>query len=134
MKKPAIALGIVLALATGGYFAYTQLGTSNKNNNETAEKEQITKQTGINAEVSRKVWSQLSEEQKATIRGSWSQAEVSKTTITSVNASSVEGDVSSYDGKEVYLVRFPTTDTTDSGVSVYADLTSHAIIGYGLSD
>ena len=79
------------------------------------------------------VWGQLSSEQKEQINGTWMDGKVSKVTL---NGSMMIGAKDkSYEGKEVYLIDFPTkSNGTSDNMVIYADLRTFDYIGYGLID
>lgn len=86
----------------------------------------------VNKDVREKVWEQLKPSQKELIKGTWSDAKVTKITLKS-SMGKIED--ASYIGKEVYLVDFPrNTKGIQGGFGVYADIKSGKIVGYGYSD
>ncbi|MFM1650540.1 hypothetical protein ACI7RC_00400 [Brevibacillus sp. B_LB10_24] len=79
------------------------------------------------------VWNQLSPEQKEWIDGTWKDGHVSKITLNE-NMMSQIGD-KSYEGKEVYLIDFPTKSASiPNNMIVYADVNTFDYIGNGLVD
>ncbi|WP_163583344.1 hypothetical protein [Gracilibacillus saliphilus] len=80
-------------------------------------------------EVKKSVWSQLSAEQKEWVNGTWEDGDVSKITLNQ------NIDDQSYQGKEVYLIDYPTKNTgMPNNMIVYADLKTLNYIGNGLVD
>ncbi|WP_400247671.1 hypothetical protein AB3U99_11355 [Niallia sp. JL1B1071] len=79
------------------------------------------------------VWKQLSVEQKLWINGTWEDGKISKITLTENMMSQI--DDKSYEGKEVYLLDFPTkSKSIPNNMIVYADINTFAYIGDGLVD
>ncbi len=84
-------------------------------------------------DVREMVWKQLSAEQKLWINGTWEDGEISKITLTENMMSQV--DDKSYEGKEVYLLDFPTkSKSIPNNMIIYADINTFAYIGDGLVD
>ncbi|HEO8418436.1 hypothetical protein [Niallia sp. FSL W8-0635] len=84
-------------------------------------------------DVREMVWKQLSAEQKEWINGTWEDGEISKITLTENMMSQV--DDKSYEGKEVYLLDFPTkSKSIPNNMIIYADINTFAYIGDGLVD
>ena len=79
------------------------------------------------------VWKQLSSEQKEWIDGTWTDGKVSKITLNENMMTQV--DSKSYEGKEVYLIDFPTKNKSiPNNMIVYADIDTFDYIGNGLVD
>ncbi|MGV3467271.1 MAG: hypothetical protein ACO1OT_18515 [Heyndrickxia sp.] len=79
------------------------------------------------------VWKQLSLEQKEWIDGTWKEGKISKITLKENMMSQVVDK--SYEGKEVYLIDFPTkSKSTPNNMVVYADRDTLDYIGNGLVD
>lgn len=77
------------------------------------------------------VWNQLSAEQKEWIAGTWKAGKVSKITLNKNMMSHVEDQ--SYEGKEVYLIDFPTkSKSIPNNMIIYAEINTFDYIGYGL--
>lgn len=79
------------------------------------------------------VWNQLSSEQKEWINGTWEDGKFSKITLT--ENMMIQVDDKSYEGKEVYLIDFPTKSKfIPNNMIVYADVNTFNYIGNGLVD
>jgi hypothetical protein len=79
------------------------------------------------------VWKQLSSEQKEWVDGTWKNGKVSKITLNQNMMTQV--DDKSYEGKEVYLIDFPTkSKSIPNNMIVYADTNTFDYIGNGLVD
>jgi hypothetical protein len=78
------------------------------------------------------VWEQLKPSQKELIKGTWSDAKITKIFLKS---SMGKIDDVSYIGKEVYLVDFSIkTNHIPNNMIIYADKKSGKIVGYGYVD
>lgn len=98
----------------------TTTEVSKDNNENTAKKD-----------VRENVWEELKENDKERINGTWKDGKVSKVTLNKDMLSEVKDK--SYEGKEVYLINFPTKDNFEPNViAVYADADTFDIIGYAL--
>lgn len=132
MKKHApIILAAFLLVAAGLiYYSLTNEKTAgDEQNNITEEVEEA-----ATKDVREAVWEQLSERQKEEIVGTWSDGEVSTVTLREGSPIRTVGDTS-YDGKEVYFVSFPSKlNPTVGDVIIYADMGTFDIVGYGLRD
>nr|WP_328701165.1 hypothetical protein [Aquibacillus kalidii] len=79
------------------------------------------------------VYNQLSSEQKEWIDGNWKDGKVSKITLTKNMITQL--DEKSYEGKEVYIIDFPTkSKSIPNNMIVYADVNTFDYIGNGLVD
>lgn len=79
------------------------------------------------------VWKQLSSEQTELIDGTWTDGKVSKVTLNENMMAQV--DDKSYEGKEVYVIDFPTKNKSiPNNMIVYADIDTFDYIGNGLVD
>jgi calcineurin-like phosphoesterase family protein len=109
---------ILLAVLTFGLMACTN---QKSNNNST-----------VNKDVREKVWEQLKPSQKELIKGTWSDATITKVTL---DNSMGKIEDTSYNGKEVYLIDFQTTKmTTPNDMIIFADMENGKIIGYSASE
>jgi hypothetical protein len=91
------------------------------------------KETNNEKDVREVVWGQLSEEQKEWIDGTWEDGKITKVTLNENMMSQVIDK--SYEGREVYLIDFPTkTKSKPNNMIVYADVTTFDYIGNGLVD
>ncbi|MFD3447178.1 hypothetical protein ACFDTO_21515 [Microbacteriaceae bacterium 4G12] len=81
-------------------------------------------------EVRKVAWDHLSDIQKSLIKGSWKDAKVKKFVL--------KNDIlqgTPYDGKEVYLVDFPTEgNPTEGGIGVYISTDAKTFIRFALMD
>ncbi|MBO1625153.1 hypothetical protein [Bacillus arachidis] len=83
-------------------------------------------------ELKKTVWNQLSEHAKEEISTGWKHATVTTETL-QAGISSVKD--SSYIGKEVYRVSFPSDRSYKLGnVDAFVDIKTKKIIGFGLRD
>ncbi|NHM33022.1 hypothetical protein [Neobacillus terrae] len=99
---------------------------SKDNNNE------VNNENATNKDVREKVWEQLKENEKESIKGSWSDGTLTKITLKS-SMGRIEN--TSFIGKEVYAVDFPTKSLSiPNKMIVYAEINSGKIIGYGYVD
>jgi hypothetical protein len=128
-----ITLYIISAVLLLGLIACSnQNGRGNNdqsvvNNNEQSNK--VVKKDDVR-EI---VWKQLSSEQKEWIDGTWTDGKVSKITLNENMMTQV--DDKSYEGKEVYLIDFPTkSKSIPDNMIVYADTNTFDYIGNGLVD
>lgn len=79
------------------------------------------------------VWKQLSSEQTELIDGTWTDGKVSKVTLNENMMAQV--DDKSYEGKEVYVIDFPTKNKSiPNNMIVYADIDTFDYFGNGLVD
>ncbi|MCJ8007228.1 hypothetical protein ACFFF5_06955 [Lederbergia wuyishanensis] len=129
MKKILLTmLSTVLFLGLAACSNLNKQGSNNvQNSNEQGEK------VHKNDDVREIVWKQLSSEQKDWIDGDWKDGVVSKITL---NENMMSGlDDKSYEGKEVYLIDFPTkSKSIPNNMIVYADVNTFDYIGNGLVD
>lgn len=89
------------------------------------------KKIHVNKDVREVVWGQLSSEQKERIDGTWEFGKVSKIILNEDMMSLINDKT--YDGKEVYLIDFPTKNKfIPNNMIVYADLKTFDYIGSGL--
>ncbi|WP_243524932.1 hypothetical protein [Bacillus pseudomycoides] len=83
-------------------------------------------------ELRKTVWDQLSEHTKEEISDSWKNATITTETLRAGISSVKE---SSYIGKEVYRVSFPSDRSYTLGnVDTFVDMKTKKIIGFGLRD
>lgn len=129
MRK--IILSIFLLVGLSACSNTYELASNNHKNLITSreEGEKIHK----NKDVREIVWEQLSSEQKDWIDGTWKDGKVSKVTL---NKNMMIGiDDKSYEGKEVYLIDFPTkSKSIPNNMIVYADVSTFHFIGNGPVD
>lgn len=129
MRKYLIIIALTVVLAVGGWFLYTnQHGSKNDTpkNNPTNTKKAAEK------DVRQVVWEQMSIEQKERIDGDWKNGKVSKVTFN--DSMGVVGD-KSYQGKEVYMIDFPTkSKSIPNNMILYADVSTLDYIGNGFVD
>jgi len=77
------------------------------------------------------VWDQLSLQQKERITGTWQDGKVSKVTLNKEMMSQVKDQ--SYEGKEVYMIRFPTDESSEPNIiAFFADINTYTYIGDAL--
>jgi len=108
-------------------------GQEGKNNKSVVNiNEQVNK--GVKEDdVREMVWKQLSSEQKEWADGTWKKGKVSKIILNENLMTQV--DDKSYEGKEVYLIEFPTkSKSIPNNMIVYADEDTLDYIGNGLVD
>ncbi|WP_062105142.1 hypothetical protein [Bacillus niameyensis] len=123
-----ISLVVVSAVFLLGLFACSnETGNNGQSVGNTSEQNNM-------KDVRENVWGQLSSQQKEQIEDSWQDAKVSKITLTKTMMTLVEDK--SYEGKEVYLIDFPTKEKSrlPNNLIVYADLDTFDYIGDGLVD
>lgn len=134
MKKMALFI-LSMSLLLGLTAACSNERVQSNNNSEKvvkSSKEQREK-TDKKDDVREIVWNQLSSEQKEWIAGTWKDGKVSKITMNKNMMSHV--DDQSYEGKEVYLIDFPTkSKSIPNNMIIYADIKTFDYIGYGLVD
>ena len=126
-RSPLIATAafIVAAILLVGYFVYL-----NQDDSRTAgDKGQNIEESHKN-DVREVVWQQLSSVQKARVDGTWEDAIVSKVTLSGVMMMAVEDKT--YEGKEVYMVDFPTIDI--NGLPALVDMETFALVGFAPVD
>lgn len=131
MKKTTIAITIaitVLLLGIGVFYCLNQ----NKNTQDGTNKSAVSQLP--KSDVRDVVWGQMSEQQKETIDGTWSDGRVLKTTLEGVAMIGVKNK--SYEGKEVYSILFPRKqiDALGDTLTVFADIDTYNIVGYGVLD
>ncbi|WP_233190057.1 hypothetical protein [Sporosarcina sp. P35] len=84
-------------------------------------------------DVRKVVWEQLTVKQKEWIDGTWKDGKVSKVIMDEYTI--IDIDDKSYEGKEVYLIDFPTKNLgSPNNVIIYADVNTFEYIGNGLLD
>ncbi|WP_226665190.1 hypothetical protein [Metabacillus litoralis] len=112
---------------------------SNQNEQESIIDQNYVKSNELERKVFKKddvreiVWRQLSSNQKEWIDDSWRDGKVSKILLNE-NMTTELNDIS-YEGKEVYMIDFPTkTKSIPDNIIVYADVITFAYIGNGLVD
>lgn len=129
MKKYAFIILATILLIVAGLLYYAYQAKDN-----TSNEEQNTTQKAPEKDTREIVWEQLSTQQKEEVDGTWTDGEVSKTTLSENTVINTSVDAS-YIGKEVYLISFPSKlDYTIGDIIVYADVNTSVIIGYGLRD
>ncbi|MCM3710949.1 hypothetical protein [Sporosarcina luteola] len=133
MKKTVLfILSFCLLL---GLFACSDQIKQAKNSddqNNVSNKERVNKDKNEN-DVRKIIWEQLSAKQKEWIDGTWKDGKVSKVTLNEYMITEI--DDKSYEGKEVYLIDFPTKNKgTPNNVIIYADVNTFKYIGNGLLD
>ena len=132
MKK--ITLFILSAVLFLGLIACSNQNEQGSNNDQNfVNSNEQDKKVPKNDDVREIIWKQLSSEQKDWIDGTWKDGKVSKITL---NENLVTGlDNKSYEGKEVYLIDFPTKGKSiPNNMIVYADVNTFDYIGNGLVD
>ncbi|PIC71244.1 hypothetical protein CSV77_04205 [Sporosarcina sp. P16b] len=133
MKK--ITLFILSSCLLLGLFACSTQNKQAKNSddqNTVGNNEQVNEEKNEN-DVRRIVWEQLSAKQKEWIDGTWMDGKVSKVTLNEYMITEI--DDKSYEGKEVYLIDFPTKSKgSPNNVIIYADVNTFEYIGNGLLD
>ena len=133
MKKTV--LFILSSCLLLGLFACSDQNKQTKNSddqNNVSNKEQVNEEPNEN-DVRKVVWEQLSEKQKESIEGTWKDGKVSKVTLNEYMITEIEDK--SYEGKEVYLIDFPTKfKGSPNNMIVYADVNTFEYIGNGLVD
>lgn len=124
-----ILAAVVIAIVGLFYYSYRDNETSPSN-----EKQSSVDEAPPEKDIREIVWNQLSARQKEEVDGTWTDGEVSKTTL-SENAVTNTSVDTSYVGKEAYLISFPSKLSPTLGdLLVYADVDTTVIIGYGLRD
>lgn len=128
MKKTVLIIFSVVLLLAIGLFAYSYQREEKVADNQTQSIDATS-----NKDVREVVWGQLSAEQQARINGTWADGTVSKVTLNESSMILIKDK--SYQGKEVYLIDFPTkTMSVPNNMIVYADLDTFNYIGSGLVD
>jgi len=126
-------LFILSACLLLGLFACSNQNKQANNNddqNVVANNEQVNEEKN-EKDVREVVWEQLSSEQKEWIDGTWKDGKVSKITLNENMITQI--DDKSYEGKEVYLIDFPTkSKSIPNNMIVYADVNTFDYIGNGL--
>jgi hypothetical protein len=129
-KITLFILSIVLLL--GVIACSNQNGQGNNEQSVTNSNEQDDKVVKKD-DVRENIWRQLSSEQKEWIDGTWTNGKVSKIILNENMMTQV--DDKSYEGKEVYLIDFPTkSKSIPNNMIVYADIDTFDYIGNGLVD
>lgn len=120
MKKLApIMIGIT-------FFLYLMAGCENSKQAESVGQTNL-EQTNDVREIA---WNHLSESQKSHVVGSWKQAKVIKLVM---NNGVLQG--TPYDGKEVYLVDFPSDENPGiGGIGVYISTDTKTFIKFAPRD
>ncbi len=125
-----IAIASILVIGTGTWYYFIKdKNDANRNPSQTRS------QPAAKKDIRETVWQQMSNQQKATIAGSWQDGKVSQTTLQS-GAMMLGIKDKSYEGKEVYVIQLPRKqgDVLGDTLTVYADTNTHALIGYGVLD
>jgi len=104
-----------------------QQKASNENKQQNV-KEKNSDETQV-LDVREDIWNQLTENHKKHIQGTWKDASYQKIILRETMGNITD---KTFIGKEVFIVDFPSNDNpTLGGVTVYADLKTHKLIGYG---
>ncbi|APH04964.1 hypothetical protein [Bacillus weihaiensis] len=127
-----ITLSIHLAVFMLGLIACSNQTDQVENNDQkVVNSNEQDKKIHVNKDVREVVWGQLSSEQKERIDGTWEFGKVSKIILNEDMMSLINDKT--YDGKEVYLIDFPTKNKfIPNNMIVYADLKTFDYIGSGL--
>ena len=132
MKNKAVVIGIIVAILVAGAGMFYVM-TKDKDDTKTANNSTSTTTTDSPEEkkdVRQAVWEQLSPELQG--QTDWKQGTLSKI-VYKEGMGTVED--SSYVGKEVYVVDFPTDrKAVPNNVVIYADTTTYRQIGSGFVD
>lgn len=132
MKKVFLTI-ISAALLSGLIACSNQNDEADHNEQNVVNSSEKDKKINVEKDVREVVWGQLSSEQKEWIDGTWEVGKVSKVTLIENMMSQVTDK--SYEGKEVYLIDFPTiTKYKPNNMIVYADIITFDYIGNGLVD
>ncbi|GAA0435410.1 hypothetical protein GCM10008983_09990 [Lentibacillus halophilus] len=130
MKKSVLFI-LSSFLLLGLFACSNQNGQANNNNNNDQNTVNTQEQSSNQKDVREVVWSQLSEQQKESINGTWKDGKVSKVTLEENMMSEVKDK--SYEGKEVYRIMFPKDGKSEPNfVVVFADMNTFNYIGYPL--
>lgn len=126
----ATATGVLL-LGIGIFYFLSQGKDTTTSGSAPSNTEQGTTQQPSKKDVREVVWEQMSERQKETIDGTWTDGTLSNTTLQGVNMLGVEDK--SYEGKEVYSIQLPRkrVDALGDVLTVFADVETHKLLGYG---
>ncbi|XQY90011.1 hypothetical protein ACNRWW_10650 [Metabacillus sp. HB246100] len=127
-----ITLSIHLAVFMLGLIACSNQTDQVENNDQkVVNSNEQDKKIHVNKDVREVVWGQLSSEQKERIDGTWEFGKVSKIILNEDMMSLINDKT--YDGKEVYLIDFPTKNKfIPNNMIVYAELKTFDYIGSGL--
>lgn len=127
--KKITLLAFSMFLLLGLIACSNQKGQGSNSNDQ---KVVITQELNSNKkDVKKAVWGQLSLQQKERIIGTWKDSKVLKVTLTKDMMSQIKDN--SYEGKEVYLIHFPTKDKFEpNSIAVYADENTFNYIGDAL--
>ena len=112
-------------------------GCSNENGQASTDNDKANPNTQAQSsnkkDVREVVWGQLSAQQKDNINGTWKDGKISKVTLNKDMMRLVKDK--SYEGKEVFLIAFPTEGNSEpNNMIVYADRNTFNYIGNGLVD
>ena|SRR5690606_33697542 len=125
MKKIISILFVVMLLGL--------VACANDNDGAGTHNENVVNNNTQNDDVKEVVWNQLSSEQKEWIDDSWEDGKTSEVTLSEEMMTQI--DDKSYQGKEVYLIDFPTKNKSiPNNMIVYADKDTFQYIGNGLVD
>ncbi|MCR2802315.1 hypothetical protein [Paenibacillus soyae] len=105
------------------------------NNVDLAEKNinEATTEESIHKDIRETAWNQLSSKDQKKIAGTWKNATVAEVKLTESMMTLIEDK--SYEGKEVYLIDFPTTSMAEpNNMIVYIDKYTFKYIGHGPVD
>ncbi|WP_240390632.1 hypothetical protein [Bacillus sp. Y1] len=128
-KLRKITLLILLTFLMNGIIACSNQNAQSIDENENIDtsKQQDDKVSEKN-DVREMVWDQLSTEQKEWVDGNWKDGKVSKIILNENMISPVYDK--SYEGKEVFLIDFPTkSKSKPNNIVVYADVNTFDYIG-----
>jgi len=132
LKKPI--LFILSSCLLLGLFACSNQNKQVKNSDDQniVNNEQVNEENN-EKDVRKVVWEQLTVKQKEWIDGTWKDGKVSKVIMDEYTI--IDIDDKSYEGKEVYLIDFPTKNLgSPNNVIIYADVNTFEYIGNGLLD
>lgn len=137
MKKNAVIAATataVLLLGIGVFYFLNQSKDTTTRENTPSSTGQSTTEQPSKKDVREVVWEQMSEQQKATVDGTWTDGTVSKTTLEGVNMVGVKDKT--YEGKEVFSIQLPRKqgDTLGDVLTVFADVETYNLLGYGVLD
>lgn len=128
IKKLFLSLSLLLSFTLFGCQQSNGIVEPEK---EMKEQDEVSNTSIGEKDVREKVWEQLKENDKERINGTWKDGKVSKVTLNKDMLSQVKDK--SYEGKEVYLISFPTDEKSEPNImTVYADVNTYNFIGYAL--
>ena len=122
MKKNILIIifaTILVILVVGGLLLYF----SNQDGQKQTNSQQVSQK-----DTRELIWEKLPSEQKERVNGTWVDGKLSKITLDKNAIGWI--DDKSYEGKEVYLVDFPTKNTgIPNNMLIYADIDTFEYIG-----